>query len=95
MVSDAIDCLDCPGLAPVVEEMREVFGLKVACRDPAVAAFGLENAVFPVGKQTRSQLTSMSHPSMRTEWYGRQCTCRSPAWPRTHSTIQTVEGEMV
>lgn len=38
-------------LAPVVEEIREVFGLEVAYRDPAVAAFGLENAVFPVGNQ--------------------------------------------
>src|SRR5215510_4148755 len=38
-------------LAPVVEDVREVFGLEIACRDPEVAAFGLENAVFPVGNQ--------------------------------------------
>jgi hypothetical protein len=38
-------------LAPVVEEIRDVFGLEVAYRDPAVSAFGLENAVFPVGRQ--------------------------------------------
>lgn len=38
-------------LAPVVDEMREVFGLEGAYRDPEVAAFGLENAVFPVGNQ--------------------------------------------
>ena len=38
-------------LAPVVDDMREVFGLEVAFRDPAVAAFGLENALFPVGNQ--------------------------------------------
>jgi hypothetical protein len=38
-------------LAPVVDDMREVFGLEVAYRDPEVAAFGLENAVFPVGNQ--------------------------------------------
>jgi hypothetical protein len=38
-------------LAPVVEDIREVFGLEVAYRDPQVAAFGLENAVFPVGNQ--------------------------------------------
>lgn len=36
-------------LAPVVDEIREVFGLEVAYRDPAVKTFGLENAVFPVG----------------------------------------------
>src|SRR5262249_58460488 len=38
-------------LAPVVDEIRDVFGLEVAYRDPEVATFGLENAVFPVGNQ--------------------------------------------
>lgn len=38
-------------LAPVVEDIRDVFGLEVAFRDPAVKVFGLENAVFPVGNQ--------------------------------------------
>lgn len=38
-------------LAPVVDEIRDVFGLEVAYRDPAVKTFGLENAVFPVGNQ--------------------------------------------
>jgi glyoxalase-like protein len=38
-------------LAPVVEDIRDVFGLEVAFRDPAVKTFGLENAVFPVGNQ--------------------------------------------
>jgi hypothetical protein len=38
-------------LAPVVDDIREVFGLEVAYRDPQVKAFGLENAVFPVGNQ--------------------------------------------
>ena len=38
-------------LAPVVEDIRGVFGLEVAYRDPQVKAFGLENAVFPVGNQ--------------------------------------------
>jgi hypothetical protein len=38
-------------LAPAVDEIHEVFGLEVAYRDPEVAAFGLENAVFPVGNQ--------------------------------------------
>ncbi|MGH7962903.1 MAG: VOC family protein [Candidatus Binatia bacterium] len=38
-------------LAPVVEDLRNVFGLEVAYRDPTVAAFGLENALFPVGNQ--------------------------------------------
>src|SRR2546422_1028295 len=38
-------------LAPVIDEIHEVFGLEVSYRDPEVAAFGLENAVFPVGNQ--------------------------------------------
>lgn len=38
-------------LAPVVDDIREVFGLEVAYRDLAVKTFGLENAVFPVGSQ--------------------------------------------
>jgi hypothetical protein len=38
-------------LAPVVDDLRDVFGLEVAYRDPAVETFGLENAVFPVGHQ--------------------------------------------
>lgn len=38
-------------LAPVVDDIRDVFGLEVAYRDPQVAAFGLENAVFPLGNQ--------------------------------------------
>jgi len=38
-------------LAPVVDDIRDVLGLEVAFRDPAVKTFGLENAVFPVGNQ--------------------------------------------
>jgi hypothetical protein len=38
-------------LAPVVDELRDILGLEVAYRDPGVAVFGLENAVFPVGQQ--------------------------------------------
>lgn len=38
-------------LAPVVDDLRAVFGLEVAYRDPGVATFGLENAVIPVGTQ--------------------------------------------
>ena len=38
-------------LAPVVDDIHDVFGLEVAFRDPAVKTFGLENAVFPVGNQ--------------------------------------------
>lgn len=38
-------------LAPVVEQFEDVLGLEVCYRDPGVATFGLENALFPVGNQ--------------------------------------------
>ncbi|CAG0997705.1 Ethylmalonyl-CoA/methylmalonyl-CoA epimerase [Burkholderiales bacterium] len=37
-------------LDPVVEGLRSAFGVEVAFRDPAVATFGLRNAVVPVGE---------------------------------------------
>lgn len=36
-------------LAPVVDRLGKVLGLKVAYEDPGVAVFGLVNAVMPVG----------------------------------------------
>lgn len=38
-------------LAPVVEDLESVLGLTVAYRDPEAAAFGIENALLPVGNQ--------------------------------------------
>ncbi|WP_420453378.1 VOC family protein [Ilumatobacter sp.] len=38
-------------LEAVVDELRRVLGLEVAHRDPSVAAFGLVNAVLPLGSQ--------------------------------------------
>ncbi|MGZ5988511.1 MAG: VOC family protein [Rhizomicrobium sp.] len=34
---------------PVVQALHEVFGVKIAYRDPGVGVFGLVNAVMPVG----------------------------------------------
>ena len=42
-------CLVAPELAPAVRCLEQVFGLAVCYRDPNVAAYGLENAVFPLG----------------------------------------------
>jgi hypothetical protein len=36
-------------LEPVVNDLRAVFDVDVAFRDPGVAAFGLHNAVMPIG----------------------------------------------
>ena len=38
-------------LDPVVAELSSALSLRVAYRDPAVAMFGLQNAVLPVGSQ--------------------------------------------
>jgi len=38
-------------LAPITDDMRNLFGLEVGYRDPGVKTFGLENAIFPVGNQ--------------------------------------------
>lgn len=38
-------------LDAVVADLHEAFGIEVAFSDPAVAAFGLRNAVLPVGNQ--------------------------------------------
>ena len=38
-------------LEPVVDELHRHLGLEVAYRDPAVAMFGLHNAVMPAGNQ--------------------------------------------
>jgi len=38
-------------LAPVIDDMHEVFGLEVCHRDPSVKTFGLQNALMPVGSQ--------------------------------------------
>jgi hypothetical protein len=44
-------CLVAPQLAPVVGAIEAVLGLPVCHRDPAVAKYGLENALFVCGHQ--------------------------------------------
>jgi hypothetical protein len=38
-------------LAPIEAELEDVLGIAVCFRDPGVAHFGLENALFPIGNQ--------------------------------------------
>ena len=42
-------CLVANQLAPIIEDMKAVFGLEVCFKDKAVKVFGLENSLFPVG----------------------------------------------
>lgn len=44
-------CLVAEELAPVEEDIRAVLGLEVCYRDPGVAQWGLENALFPLGDE--------------------------------------------
>ncbi len=38
-------------LEPIEKQLIDVLGIKVCFRDPGVAHFGLENALFPIGNQ--------------------------------------------
>jgi hypothetical protein len=42
-------CLVSPHLEPVVGDIAAIMGLDICYRDPAVAKYGLENALLPVG----------------------------------------------
>ncbi len=42
-------CLAAPRLEPVVDDLAFVFGLSVCHRDPNLAAYGLKNALLPLG----------------------------------------------
>ncbi len=44
-------CLVARELAPVIDDLKQVFGLEVCHVDPGVARFGLENTLLPVGNQ--------------------------------------------
>lgn len=42
-------CLAAPKLERLVEDLQEILGIKVCYRDPNVAKYGLQNALFMVG----------------------------------------------
>ena len=42
-------CLAAPRLAPVLDDLQAIFGLSVCHRDPKLIAYGLENALLPIG----------------------------------------------
>ena len=42
-------CLAAPRLQPVIDDLQAIFGLQVCHRDPGLAAYGLQNALLPVG----------------------------------------------
>ena len=42
-------CLAAPRLEPVVDDLQHILGLQVCHRDPGLIAYGLENALLPVG----------------------------------------------
>lgn len=42
-------CLAAPRLEPVLDDLQAIFGLSICHRDAGLAAYGLENALLPVG----------------------------------------------
>ena len=42
-------CLSAPRLEPVLDDLQAILGLQVCHRDPGLIAYGLENALLPVG----------------------------------------------
>lgn len=42
-------CLAAPRLEPVVDDLQAILGLQVCHRDPGLIAYGLQNALLPVG----------------------------------------------
>lgn len=47
-----------PDLEPVVDQLRDVLDLEVCFHDPAVAVFGLRNALLPVGPDAFLEVVS-------------------------------------
>ena len=52
-------------LAPVEEELTDIFGIEVCYLDPGVAQFGLENALFPIGEGGYMVITQCDDPAWR------------------------------
>ena len=42
-------CLAVPRLAPALADLQAIFGLDICHRDPNLVAYGLENALLPIG----------------------------------------------
>ncbi len=43
-------CLVASNLAPTIEELTEILGINTCFIDPGVGVFGLENVLFPIGR---------------------------------------------
>ena len=61
-----------PSLEPAVAEISAVFGTDVAYRDPEVAKFGIENAMFVVGDQFLELVAPTSDSSAVARHLGRR-----------------------
>lgn len=76
-------------LAPVEEELCDIFDLAVCYRDPGVAQFGLENALFPVGNQLLEVVAPVQENTAAGRYLDRRggdggymviTQCHDPAW---------------
>ena len=59
-------------IAPVAEALEQVFGLKIAFRDPMVGVFGLANAVMPAGGEFIEVLEPRRDDASGARYLGRR-----------------------
>jgi Glyoxalase-like domain len=59
-------------LEPVAERLRDALGLAEPYNDPAVAAFGLRNAVFAIGEQFIEFVSPVEVDTAAGRWLGRR-----------------------
>ncbi len=52
-------CLAAPRLEPLVEDLQAILGLAVCHRDPGLAAYGLHNALLPLGSDFLEVVTPL------------------------------------
>jgi hypothetical protein len=76
-------------LAPVEDELCDIFGIEVCYRDRGVARFGLENALFPIGNQLLEVVAPVQENTAAGRYLDRRggeggymviTQCHDPAW---------------
>ncbi len=76
-------------LAPVEDELADIFGIEVCYRDREVALFGLENALFPIGNQLLEVVAPVEEDTAAGRYLERRggeggymviTQCSDPAW---------------
>lgn len=64
-------CLVAWKLEPIAHQLRDVFGLQLCHRDPVVAQYGLENALFPIGSDFLEVVAPIKEDAAATRYLKR------------------------